>query len=157
MEKSYKSLAGFLTISVLPFIHNLYFGKSYVVLTQDWNYQGNILGEESGIISFTLDMFENIQRNFNYVIMNPFSENIYNRTGRLLPFVFFIGLISFMYCLYSMRSKTAFSKQLINLSPVLLMVAPFAIYDPSFFYPRFLIIPQTMFLIYCQNLKNEFS
>ena len=101
MEKSYKSLAGFLTISVLPFIHNLYFGKSYVVLTQDWNYQGNILGEESGIISFTLDMFENIQRNFNYVIMNPFSENIYNRTGRLLPFVFFIGLISL--CIVSIQ------------------------------------------------------
>ena len=157
MVKSYKSLVGFFTLSLLPFIHNLYFGRSYVFLTQDWNYQGNILGEESGIISFTLDMFENIQRNFNYVIMNPFSENIYNRTGRLLPFVFFISLISFIYYLYSMRSKTTFSKQLINLSPILLMVAPFAIYDPSFFYPRFLIIPQTMFLIYCQNLKNEFS
>lgn len=157
MIKSYMSLVGFLTISILPFIHNLYFGNSYVFLTQDWNYQGNILGEETRIKNFVLDIFENILNNFNYVIMNPFSENIYNRTGKLLPFVFFIGLISFIYYLYLTKSKTTFSKQLINLSPILLMVAPFAIYDPSFFYPRFLIIPQTMFLIYCQNLKNEFS
>ena len=157
MMKSYKSLIGFLTISILPFIHNLYFGSSYVFLTQDWNYQGNILDEEMGIKSFVFDMFENILNNFNYVIMNPFSENIYNRTGRLLPFVFFIGLISFIYYLYLLRNKTTFSEQLIRLSPILLMVAPFAVYDPSFFYPRFLIIPQIMFLIYCQDLKNEFS
>jgi hypothetical protein len=157
MMKSYKSLIGFLTISILPFIHNLYFGNSYVFLTQDWNYQGNIMGEETGVKNFVLDIFENIINNFNYVIMNPFSENIYNRTGRLLPFVFFIGLISLIYYLYLIRSKTTFSKQLISLSPILLMVAPFAIYDPSFFYPRFLIIPQTMLLIYCQDLKNEFS
>ena len=63
--------------------------------------------------------------------MNPFSENIYNRTGRLLPFVFY-WLNLYVLFIFN-ESKTAFSKQLINL-PVLLMVAPFAIDDPSFFY-----------------------
>jgi len=71
--------------------------------------------------------------------------------------LYFLWLNSLIYYLYLIRSKTTFSKQLISLSPILLMVAPFAIYDPSFFYPRFLIIPQTMLLIYCQDLKNEFS
>ena len=89
--------------------------------------------------------------------MNPFFGDVYLRIGRLLPLVFLSSIIVFFFILFKKKDKLNFSKELINFLPIILFVAPFAIYDPTFFYPRFLIVPHIIFLIYSQNLKNEYS
>ena len=89
--------------------------------------------------------------------MNPFYYDIYMRVGRLLPFIFLTAIVVFFYILFQKRTNLNFSKEFINLLPTILLVAPLAIYDPTFFYPRFLLIPHITFLLYCQNLKNEYS
>ena len=128
-----------------------------LLLTNDWNYQGEVVGEGYNLLTFIEEIFINIQRNFNYVIMNPFSEEIYNRVGRLLPIIFSVSVLAFIYLIIKKKNSILNSQYLLNLVPIILVIAPFAIYDPRFFYPRFLLVPHIMFLIYCQNLKNEFS
>ena len=157
LSKNLKTFLGFLTIGLIPFVHNLYYGNQVLLLTNDWNYQGEVVGEGYNLLTFIEEIVINIQRNFNYVIMNPFSEEIYNRVGRLLPIIFSVSVLAFIYLIIKKKNSILNSQYLLNLVPIILVIAPFAIYDPRFFYPRFLLVPHIMFLIYCQNLKNEFS
>ena len=157
LSKNKKTYFGFSLFALVPSIHNLYYGKKFLILTDDWNYQGEVLGESFNFNDFVINIYLNILRNFDFVIMNPFSENIFIRTGRILPLVFFISILLFLFYVVKNRKDIVWGKYLIELLPIILIIAPFAIYDPRFFYPRFLIIPHLMFLIYGQNLKNEFN
>ncbi len=156
-SRNKKTYFGFSLFALVPLIHNLYYGKKFLILTDDWNYQGEVLGESFNLNDFVLNIYLNIIRNFDFVVMNPFSENIFNRTGRLLPLVFFISILLFLFYVAKNRKDIVWSKYSLEILPIVLIIAPFAIYDPRFFYPRFLIVPHVMFLIYCQNLKNEFN
>ena len=156
-SRNKKTYFGFSLFALVPLIHNLYYGKKFLILTDDWNYQGEVLGESFNLNDFVLNIYLNIIRNFDFVVMNPFSENIFNRTGRLLPLVFFISILLFLFYVAKNRKDIVWSKYFLEILPIVLIIAPFAIYDPRFFYPRFLIVPHVMFLIYCQNLKNEFN
>ena len=142
-------------ISILPFFHNLFYGKKFTVFTGDWNYQGDVLDENLSIEEQILQTGETIMTNFHYVTMNPLYPDVYLRVGRLLPMILLMSICYFFYILFKNR-KFLNNNVFINLLPVLLFVAPFAIYDPIFFYPRFLLIPHIVFE-YCKNLKNEYS
>ena len=157
LSRNKKTYFGFSLFALVPLIHNLYYGKKFLILTDDWNYQGEVLGESFNFNDFVINIYLNILRNFDFVVMNPFSENIFNRTGRLLPLVFFISILLFLFYVAKNRKDIVWSKYFLEILPIVLIIAPFAIYDPRFFYPRFLIVPHVMFLIYCQNLKNEFN
>ena len=157
LSRNKKTYFGFSLFALVPLIHNVYYGKKFLILTDDWNYQGEVLGESFNFNDFVINIYLNILRNFDFVVMNPFSENIFNRTGRLLPLVFFISILLFLFYVSKNRKDIVWSKYFLEILPIVLIIAPFAIYDPRFFYPRFLIVPHLMFLIYCQNLKNEFS
>ena len=157
LSRNKKTYFGFLLFALVPLIHNLYYGKKFLILTDDWNYQGEVLGESFNFNDFVINIYLNILRNFDFVVMNPFSENIFNRTGRLLPLAFFISILLFLFYVAKNRKDIVWSKYFLEILPIVLIIAPFAIYDPRFFYPRFLIVPHVMFLIYCQNLKNEFN
>ena len=153
LSKNKKTYFGFTLFALVPLVHNLYYGKKFLILTDDWNYQGEVLGESFNFYDFVTNIYINIIRNFDFVVMNPFSENIFNRTGRLLPLVFFISIILFLFYVIKNRKNIIWREYFFEILPIILIIAPFAIYDPRFFYPRFLIIPHLMFLIYCQNLK----
>ena len=157
LSRNKKTYFGFLLFALVPLIHNLYYGKKFLILTDDWNYQGEVLGESFNFNDFVINIYLNILRNFDFVVMNPFSENIFNRTGRLLPLAFFMSILLFLFYVAKNRKDIVWSKYFLEILPIVLIIAPFAIYDPRFFYPRFLIVPHVMFLIYCQNLKNEFN
>ena len=157
LSRNKKTYFGFSLFALVPLIHNVYYGKKFLILTDDWNYQGEVLGESFNFNDFVINIYLNILRNFDFVVMNPFSENIFIRTGRLLPLVFFISILLFLFYVAKNRKDIVWSKYFLEILPIVLIIAPFAIYDPRFFYPRFLIVPHLMFLIYCQNLKNEFS
>ena len=157
LSRNKKTYFGFSLFALVPSIHNLYYGKKFLILTDDWNYQGEVLGESFNFNDFVINIYLNILRNFDFVVMNPFSENIYNRTGRILPLVFLISILLFLFYVAKNRKDIMWIKYFLEILPIVLIIAPFAIYDPRFFYPRFLIVPHVMFLIYCQNLKNEFN
>ena len=157
VSKNQKTIFSFLFVTTLPFFHNLFYGDKYTIFTEDWNYQGDILGENFTFQQQLTQVIETTVTNFHFIIMNPFYYDVYTRVGRLLPFVFLTATVIFFFLLFQKRTYLNFSKEFINLLPILLFVAPFAIYDPIFFYPRFLLIPHVVFLMYCQNLKNEYS
>ena len=157
VSKNQKTIFSFLFVTTLPFFHNLFYGDKYTIFTEDWNYQGDILGKNITFQEQLSQVIETTVTNFHFIIMNPFYYDVYTRVGRLLPFVFLTATVIFFFLLFQKRTYFNFSKEFINLLPILLFVAPFAIYDPKFFYPRFLLIPHVFFLMYCQNLKNEYS
>ncbi len=157
VSKNQKTIFSFLFVTTLPFFHNLFYGDKYTIFTEDWNYQGDVLGENFTFQQQLTQVIETTVTNFHFIIMNPFYYDVYIRVGRLLPFVFLTATVMFFFLLFQKRTYLNFSKEFINLLPILLFVAPFAIYDPIFFYPRFLLIPHVVFLMYCQNLKNEYS
>ena len=157
VSKNQKTIFSFLFVTTLPFFHNLFYGDKYTIFTEDWNYQGDILGKNITFQEQLSQVIETTVTNFHFIIMNPFYYDVYTRVGRLLPFVFLTATVIFFFLLFQKRTYLNFSKEFINLLPILLFVAPFAIYDPIFFYPRFLLIPHVVFLMYCQNLKNEYS
>tara|TARA_Y100000591_G_scaffold219357_1_gene190852 strand:- start:1099 stop:1692 length:594 start_codon:yes stop_codon:yes gene_type:complete len=155
--KNRKTILSFLLVTSLPFFHNLFYGSKFTIFTQDWNYQGDVLGENFTYQEQMTQIIQTATTNFHYITMNPFYYDVYMRVGRLLPFVFFAAIVMFFFKLFQKRTYLNFSKELINLLPTILFIAPLAIYDPTFFYPRFLLIPHLTFLLYCQNLTNEYS
>ena len=157
ITKNKRTIFAFLFVTSLPFFHNLFYGNKFTVFTEDWNYQGDVLGNQFGFREQLFQIIETVSKNFHYVVMNPFFGDVYLRIGRLLPLVFLSSIIVFFFILFKKKDKLNFSKELIIFLPIILFVAPFAIYDPTFFYPRFLIVPHIIFLIYSQNLKNEYS
>jgi len=157
VTKNRRTILSFLFVTTLPFFHNLFYGSKFTIFTEDWNYQGDVLGENFTYLEQIAQIIETATKNFHYIVMNPFYYDIYMRVGRLLPFIFLTAIVIFFYILFQKRTYLNFSRELINLLPTILLVAPLAIYDPTFFYPRFLLIPHITFLLYCQNLKNEYS
>jgi len=157
ITKNRKSILSFLFVTFLPFFHNLFYGNKFTIFQADWNYQGDVLGENFSFQKQIPQVIETATTNLHYIVMNPFYSDVYMRVGRLLPFVFLTTIVVFFFLLFQKRTYLNFSKELINFLPTILFVAPLAIYDPTFFYPRFLLIPHITFLVYCQNLKNEYS
>ena len=155
--KNLKTLFSFITISLLPFFHNIIYGNKLTLFTEDWNYQGDVLGGNLSFQEQTSQIMSTALKNANYVFMNPFYLDVYMRVGRLLPLIFSISIIYSIFIFIQRRKQLNIFKEFTNLIPIALFVAPFVIYNPIYFYPRFLLVPHIVFLIYCQNLKNELS
>ena len=110
-----------------------------------------------GVINFLFGIFLINLFQFYLLVMVPFPLRTYLSN----TFQFSIGVV----VAYLLTRKIVFNfeslygtfKEFTNLIPIALFVAPFVIYNPIYFYPRFLLVPHIVFLIYCQNLKNELS
>ena len=90
--------------------------------------------------------------------MNPFEVNVFDRVGRLLPMIFFGAIMIFIiFNLKNFIFNSLEKNETLLFISVLLFCAPFAVYDPSFFYPRFLLIPHVIFLIFNSSLSNELN
>ena len=124
--KSIKMYFFFGLILLLPLLHNLYYGREFILLTSGWNYGRN------------LDF--NFIKNLNYIVVNPFNQKILMTLGTvpiLSGFTVVIG--SSINFLMSMYKKESFEKNKFFIFGILNLL-PFLIYDPELFYPRHIII-----------------
>lgn len=124
--KSIKMYFFFGLILLLPLLHNLYYGREFILLTSGWNYGRN------------LDF--NFIKNLNYIVVNPFNQKILMTLGAvsiLSGFTVVVG--SSINFLMSMYKKESFEKNKFFIFGVLNLL-PFLIYDPELFYPRHIII-----------------
>ena len=63
--------------------------------------------------------------------MNPLYEDVYMRVGRFLPLIFALSVTLFFLVFY--RNKSELNNKRVNQSlPIILFVAPFAVYSPIY-------------------------
>ena len=123
---TFKKGASFFIILLLPLIHNLYFGKEFVLITTGWNYGRNL----------DFDLLKNL----NYIIINPFNEKILMTLGPEIIYIgFSIFLLSNLNFLISIIKRRTFKKNNFYILGLLNLI-PFLVYDPELFYPRHIII-----------------
>lgn len=132
----------FFTIQLLPILHNLYYGNSFVIYSTAGTYQRNIIVDILG--------------NLNYLIFNPFDEVLLTTLGRTHVYIgFFIVFISVMNYLSTLR-KVSFTNAINNnFIYGLLCLIPFLIYDPKLFYPRHVIIGICLISLYENHYINN--
>ena len=136
---TFKKGASFFLILLLPSIHNLYFGKEFVLITTGWNYGRN------------LDF--DLVKNLNYIIINPFNEKILMTLGPEIIYIgFSIFLLSNLNFLISLLKSRTFQKNDFYILGLLNLI-PFLIYDPELFYPRHIIIG--LCFLSLNNLYND--
>ena len=136
---TFKKGASFFLILLLPLIHNLYFGKEFVLITTGWNYGRN------------LDF--DLVKNLNYIIINPFNEKILMTLGPEIIYIgFSIFLLSNLNFLISILKSRTFQKNDFYILGLLNLI-PFLIYDPELFYPRHIIIG--LCFLSLNNLYND--
>ena len=136
---TFKKGASFFLILLLPLIHNLYFGKEFVLITTGWNYSRN------------LDF--DLVKNLNYIIINPFNEKILMTLGPEIIYIgFSIFLLSNLNFLISILKSRTFQKNDFYILGLLNLI-PFLIYDPELFYPRHIIIG--LCFLSLNNLYND--
>ncbi len=123
---TFKKGSSFFLILLLPLIHNLYFGKEFVLITTGWNYGRNL----------DFDLLKNL----NYIIINPLNEKILMTLGPEIIYIgFSIFLLSNLNFLISIVNSRTFQKNDFYILGLLNLI-PFLIYDPELFYPRHIII-----------------
>ncbi len=121
-----KKVFPFFTILLLPLMHNLYYGKKFVLITTGWNYGRNL----------DFDFIKNL----NYIIVNPFNEKILMTLG---PGIIYIGFSIFVlsnlnFLISMLKNRNLLENKYYIFG--LLNLIPFFIYDPELFYPRHIII-----------------
>ena len=123
----------------LPLIHNLIYGKKFILLTSGWNYGRN------------LDF--NFLKNINYIVINPFNEKILMTLGSVIIYIGFsivvLSSLNFVFSIIKMNSFPKYENYLFGI----LNLIPFFIYDPELFYPRHIIIG--LCLISLNELYND--
>ena len=145
-KRSIKQLSAFLLIVFIPLLHNFYFGNEFVLFTSSWNSRHAFIVDDIGIGNLISSILETASNNIKFVIMNPFSYEVFIRVGRLLPFTL---TISFLILILSILVKKSFSNEtFLNFLCVSLLLAPFLIYNPTYFYPRFVMVPHVMFMFF---------
>ena len=145
-KRNIKQLSAFLLIVFIPLLHNFYFGNEFVLFTSSWNSRHAFIVDDIGIGNLISSILETASNNIKFVIMNPFSYEVFIRVGRLLPFTL---AISFLILILSILVKKSFSNEtFLNFLCVSLLLAPFLIYNPTYFYPRFVMVPHVMFMFF---------
>ena len=139
--------AGF--ISLLPLLHNLYFGGKFIIFSTAANYGRNLLVETSSISSFIESFQEVLVRNIPYLIMSPFNQDVIGRVGLILPVLFLFVWISCLLLVPLRLNKKDNASLLLLATSVVGFISPFLIYDPVLFYPRHLLgaYVSTLFLL----------
>ena len=127
------------SLLTLPLIHNLIYGKKFILLTSGWNYGRN------------LDF--NFLKNINYIVINPFNEKILMTLGSVIIYIGFsivvLSSLNFVFSIIKMNSFPKYENYLFGI----LNLIPFFIYDPELFYPRHIIIG--LCLISLNELYND--
>lgn len=140
-----------LIISLLPLIHNLYFGRSFVIFSSSANYSRNLLVDTSSISNFLPSLLPAISNNIPYFFMSPFNSDVSGRVGSILPFVFLL-IILLSFGLFVLRFKhLPNQKTVIFFISIFGFLSPFLVYDVVLFYPRHVLgahITLIYFLIY---------
>lgn len=155
--KRKKIWISFATISFLPLLHNFYFGNEMIFFTRTWNTERTLVVDYYNFENFLFNIVTTLAKNLNYIFMNPFSSDVFIRVGKLLPYVFFVNTLIFIY--YSLKyllNEKNFRYPFVDVFMIILFVLPFSIYDPSFFYPRFLLVPFVLLFIVNIRFVNLF-
>ena len=145
-------------LSLLPLVHNLYYGKEFVIFSTAATYGRNLLVDTTTLSSFTSSLIETITRNVPYLFMNPFNQDISGRVGSILPFVFLLTLFSCAALLVVKFKELSNTNTFLILIAVFGFFAPFFLYDPVLFYPRHVLgahITILFFLIYLSSSPNK--
>ena len=110
--KNLKTLFSFITISLLPFFHNIIYGNKLTLFTEDWNYQGDVLGGSLSFQEQTSQIMSTALKNANYVFMNPFYLDVYMRVGRTSSTcIFYLNNILILF-LFRGENSSIYSKSL---------------------------------------------
>ena len=136
-----KKNSPFMGLLFFPLIHNLYFGKEFVIFSTAANYGRNL----------KFNIFENLE----YILFNFFNPSIKNIMGEIPTF---IGFSISIYSIFIIFYRIIKYKSLSSIYPQIFWIlssAPFLIYDPSLFYPRHLIIPLTMLVLDNKLMENQ--
>ena len=81
-----------------------YFMVINIQFSEDWNYQGDVLGKNITFQEQLSQVIETTVTNFHFIIMNPFYFDVYERVGRLLPFVFLTATVIFFFLLFQKKN-----------------------------------------------------
>ena len=113
-------------IILLPLIHNIYFGRSFVLFTNSF------------LTPFSLS-FDPI-KNLNYIIFNPFNSDIISNIGTQQALLGFVIVIIGVLNLVNLIKNRNIDKNSLIFIYALSVILPYLVYDPSIFFPRHLII-----------------
>ncbi len=114
----------------LPLLHNIYYGKSFILFTDSFLTPVNI-------------NFDPL-KNFNYIIFNPFYSDIVSNIGMQQAIVgFLIIIIGLVNILNMINSKSIDKNGFIFICSISAFL-PYLIYDPSVFFPRHVLIGITL-------------
>ena len=144
IKLNFKELKKFYFLILLPLVHNLFFGSSFVIFTKSWDSALDILEESQ-------EFFKHIMRNISYIIMAPYNEDVITRVGSLIPFFTFTFFLIYIFIL--LNKLTHIELSYLDTTPVLLST-PLLFYDIYYFYPRFLIVTHVfVFIVVLKNIK----
>ena len=125
-KKSISTVVSFVVVLIIPLIHNLYFGSKFVFFTSSWNSKHAFRVDEVNLGNIVNSVIETSTKNLNYILMNPFSEEIFIRVGRLLPFtIFVVILITICILLFNTKSSFPIRDFFKGVVATFLTVAPF--------------------------------
>ena len=113
-------------ILLLPLMHNIYFGRSFVLFTNSF------------LTPFSLN-FDPI-KNLNYIIFNPFNSDIVSNIGIQQALLGFLIVIIGVLNLVNLIKNKNIDKNSLTFIYALSVILPYLVYDPSIFFPRHLII-----------------
>ena len=148
-------------VALLPLLHNLIYGKEFIIFSTAASYGRNLLIDTSSFNSLFSSLSQTVSRNIPYLLMNPLNSDVSGRVGIVLAIVFSLVLVS-LVALFLIRARTYSDKQsLILLLSVIGFSLPFLIYDPVLFYPRHVLgthITAIFFMIYLASpIYRDFS
>ena len=148
-------------VALLPLVHNLIYGKEFVIFSTAASYGRNLLIETSSFNSFFSSLSQTIGRNIPYLLMNPLNTDVSGRVGIILPLVFSLILIN-LVVLFFIRVRSYLDNQsMVLLLSVIGFALPFFIYDPVLFYPRHVLgthIAAIFLMIYLASpIYRDFS
>ena len=69
VTKNRKTILSFLFVTALPFFHNLFYGGKFTIFTEDWNYQGDVLGENFTYLEQITQIIETATKNDSVVLI----------------------------------------------------------------------------------------
>lgn len=130
-------------ILLLPLVHNLFYGESFVIFSTAATYTRNI----------NFDFLHN----FGYITFNIFDESIRNIMGFVPTFIAFILVIlNISVSLYKLKHNNHNLKEVFNILFWALAVLPYLIYDPRLFFPRHVLIGLVILCIDFSDFKFNF-
>ena len=142
-------------MTTLPFFHNLFYGDKYTIFTEDWNYQGDVLGENITFQEQLSQVIETTVTNFHFIIMNPFYYDVYERVGRLLPFVFLTATVIFFFLLFQKKNILKFLERVYKFITYPSICGTICNLQPNFFLSTLFTHPTCIFSYVLSKSKKR--